>query len=201
MGANLANDVARDRFSEATLGGADPGNLVIWKQLLQTPNFRLTATQDGAGVELCGALKNVIATAAGFVDGLFPGGGGDNTKAAIIRRGLAEMRELARLLDAGVQDSTFLESCGVADVVTSSYGGRNRRVAEAFILARGSSSIDQLEASMLGGMKLQGPPTAAVVYSWLEEHKILTRFPNMTAVHLICHAGGDASLLFRDPIL
>lgn len=72
-----------------------------------------------------------MAVCAGFCDGL---GCGDNTKAAVIRLGLMEMLAFAKLFCAGpVTSSTLLESCGVADVVTSSYGGRNRRVAEAFV--------------------------------------------------------------------
>lgn len=201
MGANLANDVARERFSEATLGGSNLANLVVWKQLLQTQYFRITAIQDASGVELCGALKNIVATAAGFIDGMFPNGGGDNTKAAIIRRGLAEMRDFCRLIDPSVQDGTFLESCGIADIVTSSYGGRNRRVAEAFVVANGSKSIDVLEAEMLGGMKLQGPPTAQVVYEWLHQHGMLARFPILTGVYYICYEGKSvSSMLFCDPV-
>ncbi len=63
-------------------------------------------------MEICGALKNVVALAAGVVDGLKMG---DNTKAAIMRIGLDEMRRFAKMNFQGVKDETFFESCGVGD--------------------------------------------------------------------------------------
>ncbi len=81
---------------------------------------------DTAGAEMCGTMKNVVAIAAGFVEGL---GFGANSKAAIMRQGLKEMMQFSIRLYPSVRAETFLESCGVADLVATCYGGRNRRVA------------------------------------------------------------------------
>lgn len=103
-------------------------------------------------------FQNIVACGAGFVDGL---GLGDNTKAAVIRLGLMEMVKFVDVFYPGGKLSTFFESCGVADLITTCYGGRNRKVSEAFV--RTGKSIKELEDEMLNGQKLQGPFTAEEV--------------------------------------
>ena len=90
-------------------------------------NFRIYTTEDVVGVELGGALKNVVAIAAGIVDGMQLG---DNIKATLVTRGLAEMRRLGRSL--GASDSTFAGLAGIGDLLTTCYSpfGRNRRLGE-----------------------------------------------------------------------
>uniref|UniRef100_A0ACB8FVV9 Glycerol-3-phosphate dehydrogenase n=1 Tax=Sphaerodactylus townsendi TaxID=933632 RepID=A0ACB8FVV9_9SAUR len=185
MGANIANEVAAEKFCETTIGCKILENGFLFKELLQTPNFRITVVDDADTVELCGALKNIVAVGAGFCDGLRCG---DNTKAAVIRLGLMEMIAFAKIFCKGqVSTATFLESCGVADLITTCYGGRNRRVAEAFV--KTGKTIEELEQEMLNGQKLQGPQTSAEVYRILKQKGLTEKFPLFAAVYQICYEG------------
>ncbi|KAJ8333263.1 hypothetical protein SKAU_G00421590 [Synaphobranchus kaupii] len=186
MGANIANEVAEEKFCETTIGCKNKVHGALLKELMQTRNFRITVVEESDVVEICGALKNVVAVGAGFCDGL---GFGDNTKAAVIRLGLMEMIAFAKIFcTAGrVSSATFLESCGVADLITTCYGGRNRRVAEAFV--KTGKSIEELEKEMLNGQKLQGPATAAEIHHILTHKNLVHKFPLFSAVYQICYQG------------
>merc|ERR1719198_2291686 len=131
MGANVANEVAKGDFAEATVGCPNAEEGAAWCKVFNTPDFKVDPITDVAGAELCGAMKNVVALGAGFCDGC---GFGGNTKAAIIRIGLKEMKKFCDVFygDRGVQDATLLESCGLADLVTTCFGGRNRKCAEVY---------------------------------------------------------------------
>lgn len=107
---------------------------------------------------------------AGFVDGL---GLGDNTKAAVIRLGLKEMIQFVEIMYPGAKLATFFESCGVADLITTCYGGRNRRVAKAFV--KTGKTIPTLEIELLNGQKLQGPLTAEEVNYMLKNKSLESR--------------------------
>lgn len=206
MGANIASDIALEKFSEATIGSLAQEPAAVWKKILQTPYFRIRTIQDVLGVELCGALKNIIAVAAGIADGL---GAGDNGKAAVIRRGLQEMKHFICLADKDAKcDATMWESCGVADTIASCYGGRNRRVAEAFAKARVAEGdgprnehlLEELEDQLLSGQKLQGPPTAIHAVGWLRDRGMLEKFPLMHTVWQICYEHHDVRSFFEDII-
>jgi len=177
-GANVANDVAHDHFAEATLGCTSDQTQVLW-DLLNTPQFSVRTTPDVLGVELFGGLKNVVALAAGFSDGLgFP----PNTKAAILRRGLQEMSRFIKELYPTSSPDTLLESCGLADLLTTAYSGRNRMCAEAFA-KDASKSWEDIEAELLSGQKLQGPSTCIDVWHMIEKRGIQEKFPLFTAIH------------------
>ncbi|ESO01500.1 hypothetical protein HELRODRAFT_81612 [Helobdella robusta] len=181
MGANIAEGVIREEFCEATIGCNDLQHSEIFKKLFETKYFRIRCVPDEETVEMCGALKNVIALAAGLVDG--SRAGSQNTKATIIRLGFVEMIEFCKRYFPNTRLETFFESCAIADLIASSYGGRNRKVAEYFA-NEPEKTLAELEEEMLQGQKLQGPITAANIYSILERESEVEKFPIFRAVHL-----------------
>jgi len=181
MGANIASEVGNQEFCETTIGCKDKVRAAVIKEMLQTDYLRVSIVPDEITVELCGALKNIVATGAGFTDGL---GLGNNTKAAVIRLGMMEMIKFCKLFDSDSQSSTFMESCGIADVITTCFSGRNARCAKEFVIS--GKSIEEVERDMLNGQKLQGPPTAAEVHIELKKRELIDEFPLFTAVHRIC---------------
>jgi len=196
MGANVANDMASDAFCETTIGYKDDKNGALFKLAYDDPALKVGTVKDTAGVELCGALKNIVAIGAGFCDGL---GYGGNTKAAIMRIGLKEMVKFSKMFYDGIQDDTFLESCGVADLITTCYGGRNRKCADAFAKAGKAKSLDEIEAELLGGQKLQGTLTALEVNHILKAKGLEHEFPFFTTVYKIAYTDTPLEALTTTP--
>ncbi|KAM7447719.1 glycerol-3-phosphate dehydrogenase [Porites harrisoni] len=180
MGANLAKEVAREMFGEATIGCRVEEHGAVLKDLFHTEYFKVNVVKDADTVELCGSLKNAVAVGAGVVDAL---GYGDNSKAAVIRIGLKEMIQFAQRFYENVELETFFESCGVADLITTCYGGRNRIAGEEFVKGK---TFEEVEQYMLGGQKLQGPHTVYEVYHLLKENDLLDEYPLLTAIYNVC---------------
>ena len=130
-GPNHAEEIAQGQPAAAVVSG-DAALAARVQESISGPAFRVYVNDDLVGVELCGAAKNVIALAAGMSDGL---GFGDNAKAALITRGLAEMTRLGRA--AGATDATFRGLAGMGDLIATctSRHSRNRRAGE--LIARG----------------------------------------------------------------
>ncbi len=147
--------------------------------LFHRPYFHVSMVSDVAGTSLSGALKNIVALAAGFVDGR---GWGDNAKAAIMRVGLMEMVKFGKdFFGETVRTATFTEeSAGVADLITSCSGGRNFRCAKMAV-ERGLS-VEEVEQTELNGQKLQGTTTAKEVNSFLKARGREQDYPLFTAV-------------------
>lgn len=132
------------------------------------------------GVSLGGALKNIIALAAGFVVGKE---WGDNAKAAVMRVGLLEMRKFGKMFfENSVRTATFTEeSAGVADLITSCSSGRNYRCAKMSVERR--ISIAEVEKEELNGQMLQGTSTAKEVFGFLEKRGKVDEFPLLTGTY------------------
>uniref|UniRef100_A0A6B2LA30 Glycerol-3-phosphate dehydrogenase [NAD(+)] n=1 Tax=Arcella intermedia TaxID=1963864 RepID=A0A6B2LA30_9EUKA len=188
MGANIANEIAVERFSEATVGYSILSNGNTWAELFNTPYFQIRIIDDVPGPEMCGTLKNIVAIGAGMVDGLKLG---NNSKAAIIRIGMQEIIKLSKMFFPTVKDATFFESCGIADLITTCFGGRNRKCGEAFVLARGEKTFVELEAELLGGQKLQGVLTSDEVQHVLKKIGKENEFPLFTTINRIINGHLD----------
>lgn len=181
-GANLAPEVAQCKWSETTVAytiphdfrgkGKDIDHQILWA-LFHRPYFHVRVISDVAGVSIAGALKNVVAMAAGFVEGL---GWGDNAKAAVMRIGLTEIIQFAQMFFNNCQPSTFTnESAGVADLITTCSGGRNVRVGK--YMAQHQVSAEEAEAKLLNGQSCQGMHTCREVFEFLSNMGKIDDFP------------------------
>ena len=154
-GPNMAEEVARGLPGAAVIASEDEELAGRLQEAINSSVFRVYVNSDLTGVELCAAAKNVIALAAGGVDGLRLG---DNAKSALITRGLAEM---ARLGEArGARPETFSGLAGMGDLIVTCWhpSGRNRRAGE--LIARGSTP-EQAIAEI--GQVVEGLTTAPVL--------------------------------------
>jgi glycerol-3-phosphate dehydrogenase (NAD(P)+) len=133
-GPNFAEEVAAGLPAAAVIASEDGPLGLELQEAVNSLAFRVYVNDDLTGVELCAAAKNVIALAAGGVDGL---GLGDNPKAALITRGLAEMARLGEAV--GARSETFAGLAGMGDLMATCWSrrGRNRRAGE--LIARGAS--------------------------------------------------------------
>lgn len=146
-GPSFAADIARGLPTALTLAGPDDGSL---QELLSTPTLRLYRTTDTVGAELGGALKNVVAIAAGVVIGA---GLGESARAALITRGFAEMQRLALAL--GARSETLMGLSGLGDLVLTCNSTQSRNLRFGLALGQGTP----FEA----GVTVEGAATAEAV--------------------------------------
>jgi glycerol-3-phosphate dehydrogenase (NAD(P)+) len=154
-GPNMAEEIAAGLPTAAALASEDGALAQMLQAEINSLTFRVYVNPDLVGVELCAAAKNVIALSAGGVDGL---GLGDNAKAALITRGLAEMARLGEA--AGGQPDTFAGLAGMGDLIVTCWhpSGRNRRAGE--LIARGRTPDEALAEI---GQTVEGLTTAPVL--------------------------------------
>jgi glycerol-3-phosphate dehydrogenase (NAD(P)+) len=191
-GPNFAEEIADGLPAAAVIASEDAALALELQQAVNSLAFRVYVNDDPTGVELCAAAKNVIALAAGGVDGL---GLGDNAKAALIARGLAEM---ARLGEAcGARPETFAGLAGMGDLIVTCWSrhGRNRQAGE--LIARGTAPEEA--AAEIG--TVEGLTTAPVLRDL--SHRLKIELPITEGVCQVLD-GTDlndlaASLMGREP--
>jgi glycerol-3-phosphate dehydrogenase (NAD(P)+) len=193
-GPSHAEEVARRVPTAVVIGCADHDVAVALQRIFNSSEFRVYTSDDIIGVELGGALKNVIAIGAGVSDGI---GFGDNTKAALITRGLAEITRLGRAL--GAHPATFSGLSGIGDLIVTcaSRLSRNRGVGER--LGKGET-IDRILGSM--EQVAEGVWTCGAALD--VARKLNIEAPITEQVHAIVHEKKNPKqavqdLLTRDP--
>lgn len=163
-GPSHAEEVARHMPTTVVASSTSMESAKKIQDLFMNSYFRVYTNPDVMGVELGGALKNVIALAAGVVDGL---GYGDNSKAALMTRGIAEIARLGVAM--GGMPNTFGGLTGIGDLMVTCMSGhsRNRRCGE--LIGQGYSLE---EATQKINMVVEGVPTARGAYALMKEYKI-----------------------------
>ena len=193
-GPNIAAELARYLPATAVVASGDAGLAQRVQNAFSTQWFRVYTNPDVIGVELAGATKNIVAIAAGIVDGL---GAGNNAKAALVTRGLVEITRLGVAMGASAE--TFNGLAGIGDLITTcvSPEGRNRTVGER--IGKGQK-LEQI----LGGMDsvAEGVPTTRSVIQLARRLKV--EMPITEAVHAVLFEGKDvlhalSELMTRDP--
>lgn len=193
-GPNIAAEISRYLPATAVVAAPDPSLARRVQGVFSTQWFRIYTNDDLVGVELAGATKNVVAIAAGILDGL---AAGNNAKAALVTRGLVEITRLGVAL--GAKAETFAGLAGLGDLITTcvSPEGRNRTVGER--IGKGQKLQD-----ILAGMDsvAEGVPTTRSVMQLATQHQV--EMPITRAVHSVLFEGQDAiqaltNLMARDP--
>ena len=193
-GPNIAAELAKYLPATAVAASADSALAERVQQAFSTQWFRVYTNADVIGVELAGAMKNVIAIAAGIIDGL---AAGNNAKAALVTRGLVEITRLGVAM--GAQPTTFTGLAGLGDLITTcvSPEGRNRTVGER--VGKGQS-IDKVLGSM--DSVAEGVPTTQSVRGLAQRYQV--EMPITEAVYSVLFENKDVlqaitELMTREP--
>jgi glycerol-3-phosphate dehydrogenase (NAD(P)+) len=179
-GPSFAKEVARRDPTAITVASADKELAALVQREFSDPNFRVYVNSDVVGVELGGALKNVIAIAAGVCDGL---GLGHNSVAALITRGLAEITRLA--VACGANRDTLAGLSGMGDLVLTCTGGLSRNRSVGVELGKGRK-LPEIIASM-HGMVAEGVLTTNAAIGLARKHNV--EMPITEQMYAILHDG------------
>jgi len=182
-GPTFAKEVAEGLPAAAVLSNESPERALEMVRNLSTPNFRLYASGDVKGVELGGALKNVIAIATGISDGM---GFGNNARAALITRGLHEIKRLGRKL--GAREETFYGLSGLGDLVLTCTGDLSRNRQFGISLSRGEKRK--------GNFVVEGVYTVKAVHSLARELSV--EMPISEGVYKIIYEGVEPKKVIEE---
>lgn len=163
-GPSFASEVAKGLPTAIVVAGNHPPFLETIHQVLHHQNMRVYLSEDWVGVQLCGAVKNVLAIACGISDGLQYGA---NAKAALITRGLAEMTRLGLAL--GAQTDTFMGLAGVGDLVLTCTDNQSRNRRFGLLLSEGMGT--ELAEKTIGQV-VEGKHNAAQVCAMAKQHQL-----------------------------
>ena len=193
-GPSFAKEVAANLPTAVTVAGSDPAYSERIARALHGANFRAYTSDDIVGAELGGSVKNVLAVATGICDGM---GLGNNARAALITRGLAEMMRLGRAL--GAKPRTLTGLTGVGDLVLTCTGDLSRNRQLGLALGAGKT-VDEAVAEI--GQVVEGVKTAAEI--WRLAGRLGVDMPISEQVYGIIHKGRDPNqsvreLLAREP--
>jgi glycerol-3-phosphate dehydrogenase (NAD(P)+) len=188
-GPTFAREVAKGYPTAMSVASADSKLSAQVQELFSDANFRLYRNEDVIGVELGGAVKNVIAIAAGVIDGI---GYGHNTVAGLITRGLAEMTRLT--VACGGRADTMSGLSGLGDLVLTCTGGLSRNRSVGVQLGRGRK-LDEIIADM-HGMVAEGVLTTSAAVGLA--HSVAVEMPIIEQMHLILQRGKAPAEAIRD---
>jgi glycerol-3-phosphate dehydrogenase (NAD(P)+) len=163
-GPSFAKEVARFLPTALTLAGNDSAYQKKIHHLLHHNNIRVYLSDDLVGIQLCGAVKNILAIACGISDGL---GYGANAKAALITRGLAEMSRLG--LSFAARPETFLGLAGVGDLVLTCTDDQSRNRRFGLLVGQG---IEISDAEQQIGQVVEGKHNAAQICALAQQHNV-----------------------------
>ncbi len=187
-GPSFAIEVARDIPTAIVAGSQNPEAAAQVQRLFSRPTFRVYTSRDVLGVELGGALKNVIAIAAGVGDGL---GFGDNSKAALVTRAIVEMRRLGSA--CGAQGETFTGLSGLGDLMVTCFSRHSRNRGFGERVGRGEKP-PEIAAAMLA--VAEGYPTARSAHQLARKKNVST--PVIDEVYAMLYQGKDVAQAVRD---
>ncbi|MDA2922260.1 glycerol-3-phosphate dehydrogenase (NAD(+)) [Patescibacteria group bacterium AH-259-L07] len=194
-GPNIANDVASDIPALTVIASQSRKTQQRLYDIFNNKNFKVELTRDVAAIEFGGALKNVIALAAGITEGLDL-----NRKKSVIEQGRIEMKRFGTTIGHVTDSSVFDGPSGKGDLAVSCKKGRNRKLGVALgkkWKETGSFSIKALEKEVLKGQKSQGIGTAREVYEVLQENNVVDEFPIFKAVYEMLFKKKDAAKIFE----